>query len=550
MIYRIRKSLFSIIILLCGITPAAAGASLAERVVVVVNQNQPDSIALGEYYAERRDIPAVNIVRLDAPTRETISWAEFIETIHNPLQGWLIREGWFDGITTTLTDGEGRHRNMIHGNRVSYLVLCRGIPLRVANDPERITEEHRATIPKQFQTTAGSVDSELAMLSTPGYPITGVLQNPLFQNANPTDNARNRVVKVARLDGPTHQAAKALIDDAIETEKTGLLGRAYIDISGPHETGNGGLRQSANLIRQAGFPVTLHENNGVFPIESRFDAPALYFGWYATDITGPFLTEGFRFARGAIAFHIHSFSASTLRSDSKAWCGPFVARGAAVTMGNVYEPYLQFTHRPQLFLQRLAAGDNVGDAAYHALPALSWQAVLIGDPLYRPFDVPLDEQIARLDRTENNPLGGYAYLRKLRELADEGRRRDALEIGRRGMNRHPNLALAIGLAELQILVRDNPGALETLNVVRQLNSISPRNALLAKEAADLLGNTLHEHRQALGVYETILKETRLPEPVRRALLSDAILLAMRTGQSSQAGKWRAELDRFGDNTGR
>ena len=54
---------------------------------------------------------------------------------------------------------------------------------------------------------------------------------------------------------------------------------------------------------------------------------------------------------GAVALHIHSFSAPTLRSDSAGWCGPFVARGVTATVGNVFEPYLDLTHRPNLLLQ-------------------------------------------------------------------------------------------------------------------------------------------------------------------------------------------------------
>jgi len=42
-------------------------------------------------------------------------------------------------------------------------------------------------------------------------------------------------------------------------------------------------------------------------------------------------------------------------------------------------------HRPHLLLRALARGHNFGDAVYYALPALSWQGVAIGDPLYRPF---------------------------------------------------------------------------------------------------------------------------------------------------------------------
>ena len=85
--------------------------------------------------------------------------------------------------------------------------------------------------------------------------------------------------------------------------------------------------------------------------------------------------------------HIHSYSATTLRNRDTGWSGPFVARGVTATVGNVFEPYLQLTHRPDLLLRALVRGATFGDAACYAQPALSWQVIAIGDPLYRPFAV-------------------------------------------------------------------------------------------------------------------------------------------------------------------
>jgi tetratricopeptide (TPR) repeat protein len=74
-----------------------------------------------------------------------------------------------------------------------------------------------------------------------------------------------------------------------------------------------------------------------------------------------------------------------LRSANTGWAGPFVAKGAAATMGNVYEPYLQLTAHLDLFNDRLLHGLTLAESAYASLPALSWMSVVVGDPLYRPF---------------------------------------------------------------------------------------------------------------------------------------------------------------------
>ena len=83
---------------------------------------------------------------------------------------------------------------------------------------------------------------------------------------------------------------------------------------------------------------------------------ALYFGWYDWNVNGPFANPNFKFKRGAVAVHLHSFSATQLRDATKNWCAPLLAKGAAATLGNVYEPYLALTHHFDIFNARLMAG--------------------------------------------------------------------------------------------------------------------------------------------------------------------------------------------------
>ena len=39
----------------------------------------------------------------------------------------------------------------------------------------------------------------------------------------------------------------------------------------------------------------------------------------------------------------------------------------------------------------ICACETFGDAAYYAEPVLSWQTTFVGDPLYRPFALALDD---------------------------------------------------------------------------------------------------------------------------------------------------------------
>ena len=83
--------------------------------------------------------------------------------------------------------------------------------------------------------------------------------------------------------------------------------------------------------------------------------------------------------------HLHSFSAQQLSDGVKNWSGGLLARGAAVTVGNVFEPYLHLTHDFGILHRKLLEGHSWGEACWMAIPVTSWQGVVLGDPLYRPF---------------------------------------------------------------------------------------------------------------------------------------------------------------------
>jgi Tfp pilus assembly protein PilF len=68
--------------------------------------------------------------------------------------------------------------------------------------------------------------------------------------------------------------------------------------------------------------------------------------------------------------------------------GDLIREGATGVAGHVAEPYLQSTVRPQILFPAYLAGFNLIEAFYLAIPHLSWQTVVIGDPLCAPFPRP------------------------------------------------------------------------------------------------------------------------------------------------------------------
>lgn len=111
---------------------------------------------------------------------------------------------------------------------------------------------------------------------------------------------------------------------------------------------------------------------------------ALYYGWYAGNVGGPFNQSG-RFVPGAVAIHIHSFSAATLSDENSGWAGPLVSRGAAATVGNVYERYLELTAHLDVLNDRSMHGFTFAESVFMASRGLWWMGVAVGDPLYPPI---------------------------------------------------------------------------------------------------------------------------------------------------------------------
>ena len=66
--------------------------------------------------------------------------------------------------------------------------------------------------------------------------------------------------------------------------------------------------------------------------------------------------------------------------------GDLIRAGVTGVSGHVAEPFLDGSARPQILFPAYVAGFNLAEAFYLAMPYLSWQNVVIGDPLCAPFE--------------------------------------------------------------------------------------------------------------------------------------------------------------------
>lgn len=471
---------------------AAAGAAWAagpgDAVVVIYNTHLAASKEVAEHYAQQRQVPPQQVIGFGLSTNEEISRMEFRDDLQRPLAKELeSRHLWHIGsrVAPGTNQQPGRVEWLVTQSKIRYAVLCYGVPLKIKSNPQW-QEPGADKLRPDMRRDEAAVDSELALLPMleQKLPLFGPLRNPVFGATNQVWlHPTNGLLIVARLDGPTVETARGLVDKALQAETNGLWGRAYVDLRNTTEPGykigDDWLRAAGEMCRRLGFETVVDENPATFPPEFPMSQIALYLGWYNQDASGPFAQPTVEFMPGAVAYHLHSYSAHTLRSTTQGWAGPFIAKGATATMGCVYEPYLTGTPEMPVFVSRfIYQGFTFGEAAYASQPVLSWQTTVVGDPLYRPFGKNPEEQLDRLQQ-ERSPWLEWCFLRLI------------------------NLNLANGKSSAECAA-----ALEELGLTKESAVLSEKLGDLC-EAQGKPSSAVHAWEQALKLHPSPQQKLRL-----------------------------------------
>lgn len=415
---------FVCVVLLVGSTCALEPAG----VFLIVNKNVPESRELADYYAKARAVPVANIVTIDLPVGEDISRADYDAKLVKPLRealrdrksavkclvcmyGVPLRVG---GASPTAEERAEIDKLRPQIEEAEAELKKVEADLKVINDKkdpapeprkeaqEKVDRARRKLNPlnqkRQFLQHAESqaaVDSELMLLWWEKYELRRWQVNlNHFQATEKSREDKPPVLLACRLDGPTPAIVRRMIDDAIETEKVGLQGKAYIDARGIRfdpkgtDTGHGyggydeSMRETASLLKAGGIDAVLDDKPDLFAVESCKEA-AIYCGWYSH---ANFI-DSCRFNRGAVAWHLASSEAVSLRRPgAKYWCKNLLEKGACATLGPVAEPYTIGFPKPAEFFGFLATGKYTLAESYgKTVLFASWMGTLIGDPLYNPY---------------------------------------------------------------------------------------------------------------------------------------------------------------------
>jgi Tfp pilus assembly protein PilF len=129
-----------------------------------------------------------------------------------------------------------------------------------------------------------------------------------------------------------------------------------------------------------------------------------YYSWGSNDPAIKARHLGLVFVPGALAGMYVSSDGRTFAEPPAGWnlgtwedkssyfggspqslAGDLIREGVTGIAGHVAEPFLEATIRPDILFPAYLSGFNLVESFYLATPFLSWQTVVIGDPLCAPF---------------------------------------------------------------------------------------------------------------------------------------------------------------------
>ncbi len=375
----LRQALALVLLAWLAHGPSEAGAQTVDNLLLVINARSPESVQIGEYYARKRAVPAERIVRLQVDPTEQITRAVFDNAIEGPLAAMFAQRGLQD--------------------RILYIVLTKGVPLRISGSPGRTG-------------TIASVDSELTLmyrrLTGKPAPPQGFTPNPYFLAERPLKEASRfthqqfDIFLVTRLDGFTVRDVTALIDRGLTPSKSGRIG---LDEKGSliNNVGNRWLERGADLLRGLGLGDRVLLESTSQPLAGQRGLLG-YYSWGSNDPNIKSRDQNLTFEPGALAGSFVSTDGRTFTEPPANWTlgtwedaktffggspqsltGDLIRQGVTGASGHVAEPFLDATIRPDVLFPAYLSGFNLAESFYLGMPYLSWQTVIVGDPLVSPF---------------------------------------------------------------------------------------------------------------------------------------------------------------------
>lgn len=331
--------------------PPLQNAPEPNRVVIVANDTDSDSVKLAKAYLDKRKVPKENLCFVSVPVGDFLKKVEY-ENVLEP----AVR----------------KHIAGLRGP-IDYIVVMRGIPLKYSSG-------------NSVDAALGTMDLPLPFVDKP--EDMPKLANPYFLKNEPFSKAKFGFYLVTRIDGYTALDAMKLIDNSMAA--SAAKGPFLFDEAPNRKSGGYGemqksLGDTASALKARGFDTILDTADAFASSQTPL---AGYVSWGSND--SAFNVEvyrGLKFLPGAIAETFVSSSGRNMvpNSPGQSQIGDLIAAGVTGVKGYVKEPYLAAMARPNILFDRYTRGFNLAESFYMASPYIKWRDVIVGDPLCRPY---------------------------------------------------------------------------------------------------------------------------------------------------------------------
>ncbi len=343
--------------------PALAGGS-GLNVAIVVNQRSTNSIQLGNYYAELRQVPAENLLRVNwAGSLTDWSKADFETTLLQPLTAMLAGRGL--------------------SNQVDTVLLSMDIPYRVVQSGAGSSNGCNSTTSALFYGFQPDGAAPAA-----GLPVSCGLPDASFNHYAGSELpfrgvAHGNAWLAFMLTASNLASAKAIVDRGIVSDGTFPTQRVFLTKS----------TDTARNVRYLSFDDAIMDARVLGRAELVWTNLACTDGCWMT--FGPMLgcLIGQRtftippnsFMPGAIADSLTSYGGSLFTvNDQTTLLAPLTA-GATASYGTVIEPcnWLEKFPSPRAYFYQ-SRGFSIAESYYQSLTN-PFQGLLVGEPLAAPF---------------------------------------------------------------------------------------------------------------------------------------------------------------------
>lgn len=324
----------------CGLLAHAAPQLRAQDVGLVINLADPYSVAVGDYYAQRRGIAPEQVLRVMLPLRPSLSEAEF-----------------------KVLDAQVR---AFMGPQVQALALAWTQPYAV--ECNSIT----AALGLGYQP---NLCANTCASSQPSAYFNSAVQAPWTQLG---------MRPAMLLAGRTVASGKALVDRGVASDRQlGHVGGvpavvAWVSTPDPARNVRAPLYGPAGVLRGGLTRVVRPTGNAVVPLKN-------VVVWQTGAAQVPYVQQ-IGWLNGALADHLTSFGGRLLDSQGQMSALDWLEAGATASYGTVSEPCnhpQKFPH-PQVLLANYARGTTALEAYWRSV-AWPTQGVFIGEPLAAPY---------------------------------------------------------------------------------------------------------------------------------------------------------------------